>query len=322
MSEIFVSHASSDVKLVGAISDLIELGIGAKVFCSSVPGQGVEPGVDFKSHIQKRLANCSLALAVVTPHFYKSEFCLCETGAVWALSRTFVPLVAPPLGTGDLRAVLAGLQGVRLDSEEQLDQLRDLIANEQESKIKAVAQWNHHKRAFIERLPELYRDISPERARGEVFLREYLSDFVVALRRMDVHLVLVDIDGQGQINRKFGVEFGNSVLERVPSLLRDDHVVRCAGRCGDDTFFAICVGDLVKVGKYAINCLAAIKATLSTEAVHVTATACVVPKTNVVQEGSWVGAASTALRAAQRDCKGSVLVVSDLVSATPDWSFS
>lgn len=310
-----MSHASSDAKLVGALCDLLELGMGIQTFCSSRPGQGVRPGVDFKSHIQTQLVDCSLALAVVTPHFYRSEFCLCELGAVWALSRTFVPLIAPPLGFADLKAVLAGLQGVRLDNSEELDQLRDLIAAGNPDKVKPVAQWNDKKRAFLERLPEWYRSISPERTRGETFLRDYLADFVAALScpRAEVHLLLVDIDDQNQINRKHGTEFGDSVLARVPALLASDPVARYVGRCGDDTFFAICVGDLTKVAKYACSRVATLKATLSTNAAHVSATACLVPRTSVSSDESWVGASSKALRTAQRERRGDVLIVADRI---------
>jgi hypothetical protein len=57
--EVFISHATEDKPLAEALGELIELGLGLshdQIFCSSLAGQGIPSGTDFKSHIKGGLA--------------------------------------------------------------------------------------------------------------------------------------------------------------------------------------------------------------------------------------------------------------------------
>ena len=50
-------------------------------------------------------------IALLTPNYYASAFCLCELGGTWVLSKDFLPFVTPLAGFGDLKAVLEGSPG-------------------------------------------------------------------------------------------------------------------------------------------------------------------------------------------------------------------
>ena len=81
--KVFISHATDDKSLADALSDLIEAGIGLthnQVFCTSIAGQGIPAGQDFKHHIHNELANSLVVIALLTPNYYASAFCLCELG--------------------------------------------------------------------------------------------------------------------------------------------------------------------------------------------------------------------------------------------------
>jgi len=55
--EVFISHATEDKPLAEALGELIELGLGLthdQIFCSSLAGQGIPAGSDFKGHIIRR----------------------------------------------------------------------------------------------------------------------------------------------------------------------------------------------------------------------------------------------------------------------------
>jgi TIR domain len=128
--KVFISHATEDKPLAEALSDLIEAGIGLthdQIFCTSLAGQGIPAGTDFKQHIQGELAHSVVVIALLTPNYYASAFCLCELGGTWVLSKDFLPFVTPLAGFGDLKAVLKGVQALRIDQDTDLDEMRDRL---------------------------------------------------------------------------------------------------------------------------------------------------------------------------------------------------
>jgi hypothetical protein len=127
---VFISHAAEDRALADALSDLLIAGIGLthdQIFCTSLAGLGIPAGTDFKAFIQKELENSSVVIALLTPNYYASAFCLCELGGTWVLSKDFLPFVTPLAGFGDLKAVLKGVQAIRLNEDSALDEMRDRL---------------------------------------------------------------------------------------------------------------------------------------------------------------------------------------------------
>lgn len=86
------------------------------------------------------------------------------------------------------------------------------------------------------RLPSL-RD----RALGRAFVQNHLQDMVN--RELDrgagLALVTVDIDHLGDLNAKFGVEAGDSIIESIINNAEEVANIRLVGRLGDDTVFLI-----------------------------------------------------------------------------------
>src|SRR5664279_6143455 len=104
---LFVSHASVDKPLVAAFQHCLESGLGfthSQVFCTSIPGQGVPSGKDFKSHIREQLESSDAAVMLITPNLYASPFCMWELGGIWVLAKKLIPIVVPPLQLKDLKA--------------------------------------------------------------------------------------------------------------------------------------------------------------------------------------------------------------------------
>lgn len=159
---LFVSHAVADKPLVDAvISVLLESGMGissSDIFCSSFEEQGIPPGADFGPFMRARLQNAEAILAIVTPQYYESAFCLCETGGAWATEKTFLPLLVEPVGFDDLRGALYGKQGLLIASSEKLDAMRDALAHLGTSK---TTRWNRKKEEFLNALPGLLKSLKP-----------------------------------------------------------------------------------------------------------------------------------------------------------------
>src|SRR6185437_15845795 len=100
MADIFISHASVDTPIAEALVQLLEGGVGlrtSQVFCSSLEGQKVMPGKDFKAYIKSELRGAQIVIGLISKHFYNSAFCMCELGAAWAYANEFVPLLVPPI---------------------------------------------------------------------------------------------------------------------------------------------------------------------------------------------------------------------------------
>ena len=67
MSRLFISHASNDKPLVQAFENLLETGIGInhkQIFCSSLVGQGIPAGSDFKKFIADKLSGTEAVVAL------------------------------------------------------------------------------------------------------------------------------------------------------------------------------------------------------------------------------------------------------------------
>ena len=169
MADIFVSHAAKDAGLVEALVQLIEGGIGIRsdqIFCTSLEEQGVPPGVDFKSYIKETLGEAKAVIAVISPQYYNSPFCMCELGATWALTKTFVPLLVPPIDYKDLRGSLFGTQALSVDQSEKLDTMHSVIVRLAENPEK-VARWNSRKTQFLGALPKILGSLEPVKTLSE-----------------------------------------------------------------------------------------------------------------------------------------------------------
>jgi hypothetical protein len=154
-AKLFISHAASDKSLVKAFVDLIEGGIGvhpSEIFCSSLKGQGIKPGVDFKASIREHLDGATCVIALISENFYGSAFCMCELGGVWLQSKSFIPVLVPPLESVGLKAVLAGLQALKIGDKADLDEFRDEIAERLSITALPTPRWNERRDEFLDSL--------------------------------------------------------------------------------------------------------------------------------------------------------------------------
>lgn len=118
VSKLFVNFAVADDPVVTAFVDLVEGGIGVppeRIFCTSRPGQGVEPGVPFAEAIRRSLDDAVSAVSLISPNYYASAFSMCELGGIWLTAKSFLPILVPPLdyevedfNPGRLGTALAG----------------------------------------------------------------------------------------------------------------------------------------------------------------------------------------------------------------------
>lgn len=125
--QIFISHASSNSKLVKHIRDKLNsvFANGVKVFASSIPGS-IPPGSDWFASIRENLTKSSVLLFLITPQSIDRPWVWFEMGASWE-KHTEGKLRAIPLCCGvslrDLPPPLSAIQGIDLSSQAHVEQL-------------------------------------------------------------------------------------------------------------------------------------------------------------------------------------------------------
>ncbi|MBP9093240.1 toll/interleukin-1 receptor domain-containing protein [bacterium] len=152
--KIFISHATADKALASRFVKLLQTGLSIthpEIFCSSGPGTGVPSGREFKQYIENELLKTNFAIALISPSYFESTFCVCELGAIWVLKPNFIPLLVPPQSYKELEAVSTGLLAEKIDSEQSLDNLHQALMDAGWG-IGNTARWNAMKDEFLEDL--------------------------------------------------------------------------------------------------------------------------------------------------------------------------
>ena len=100
--------------------------------------------------------------SIISPEFLKSQFCLNEVGASWALSLPVYPLLVPPLDYGDVRGVLAGVQAAKIDDKEKLNDLRDDLIEKLGIVPLRTSHWERKRDKFLGKLASLLPQVPRE----------------------------------------------------------------------------------------------------------------------------------------------------------------
>lgn len=166
---IFISHATADKELADQLVSLIELGIGIPdkdVFCTSLEGLGIPSGVNFVDFIKAQLQESQTVLLLLTPHYYASEFCLCELGATWGMTHRTFPLLLPPLTYDDMKGVLLGTQALHLGTQKDLNQFQKEITELLGNHNKDFAIWEKQRDHFLQWIAEYIVNYQPPKKIG------------------------------------------------------------------------------------------------------------------------------------------------------------
>ena len=152
MHRVFISHAHDDKELVDAFVDkIVQLGSGLsadEIFYSSGGDTGVPSGANINEHVRRQVDEAGLVIAVITPAFERSLFCVAELGAAWSRAGELFPLILPGTSYSQMRGVLAGLEIRRIDAEEGLDELHVRLTKLTSRSVPATT-WGKHERAWL-----------------------------------------------------------------------------------------------------------------------------------------------------------------------------
>jgi hypothetical protein len=154
-TRVFISHASADKPLVEELIELLEI-IGltqAQIFCTTVPGHGIELGDNFLEATRDELLGANaLVVFLLTKAFYSSTYCLCEMGATWVLAKEHIPILVPPLDFADVRGVIPLTQGFKLNEPLKLNLFKTKIESDFGLPSKDQTPWEQKRNRVIERI--------------------------------------------------------------------------------------------------------------------------------------------------------------------------
>jgi len=82
---IFISHSSQNVDIATQLqSFLVNMGVDrCDVFCSSIPGQGIEDGAQINATIYQKIDTASQIIFLISQNFIASSYCMEELGVGW-----------------------------------------------------------------------------------------------------------------------------------------------------------------------------------------------------------------------------------------------
>lgn len=182
IGRVFISHATIDKPLAEALIDLFVVGLGLaseQIFCSSVEGHTIPPGVEFKDFMRHELTTGAAVVGLISPAYLENVWCVCGLGATWALTKEFYPVLIPPVTYKSLPPFLAGTQSLLIENESHLDRMSDGLPK-LFGKTCNVAKWNTKKDHFLKLLPKLLKGISKQSRPTEqeiADLRKGLQDY-------------------------------------------------------------------------------------------------------------------------------------------------
>ncbi len=188
--KIFISHAVKDKELADSLVDLLQTGmdINSKdIFCSSLEGLGIPSGSNFIEHIKVQLQSPEVVLALLSPNYYESQFCLCELGATWAMSHKLIPIIIPPASYKDLKGVLLPTQTIDITDLSKLTELQMQLCEVFGLNINQ-ARWESKRNKFLKGLDSILENIEkPYSIPIEKFteLKDKYNQSLIALEESD-----------------------------------------------------------------------------------------------------------------------------------------
>ena len=147
--KVFISHSSEDKNLIDDFVDkVLRLSCGLNttdIIYTSRQTTGVELGDNIPEYIKTNLQTCSLVLFMISPNYRKSEVCLNEMGAAWALNKKTISILLPGVSFNSLGWLTSLDKAIKIDDPEGLDKLASTLCR----KNIDITDWNRQKELFI-----------------------------------------------------------------------------------------------------------------------------------------------------------------------------
>lgn len=187
MAKIFISHSSEDKEIVDLFKNIIlNAGLGISdndIAYTSSPETGVPTGGNIPQYIKEHIADSYFVFFMISDNYRKSEVCLNEMGAAWALEKNVKPLLLRDVSFKSVGWLYGMNLCAKIDDEDRLDELHDEFLDKFHSVPKTVV-WNRQKKEFLAKMAALTQNDTglictdaPIEENGELGLLDYRETF-------------------------------------------------------------------------------------------------------------------------------------------------
>lgn len=149
-NKIFVSHSSKDSYILDKFVDVVlKQGCGYEnknIVYTSNQSTGAGLGDSIPIFIKDALNTSDLVLFIISGNYKKSEVCLNEMGAAWALEKKTIPILLPNIDFTEIGWLQSFNKAIKINDSESLDRLFQLLNRGRTD----VSEWNKIKSGFIE----------------------------------------------------------------------------------------------------------------------------------------------------------------------------
>jgi len=123
---VFVSHASEDKKLAGALVELLRSALNMpadKVLCTSVDGYRLPAGRDADEALRQAVLAARTLVGIISPASERSTYVQAEIGGRWVTRKHMIPVTAGGVSPGQVRGPAGRLNALDLSSRPNVQQL-------------------------------------------------------------------------------------------------------------------------------------------------------------------------------------------------------
>ncbi len=159
-NDFFISHATADRELVSELVDFMESALKidrSKIYCTSGTGtRKMRTGNNFIENIKENVKGTKVVIFIFTPNYFKSNFCLAELGAAWALSSEVYPIIIPPTPRKLLKStpLSESTQALTLNTYEDLITMADEFKEMDVAEYRSVKVLNDRAHKLIDWIKE------------------------------------------------------------------------------------------------------------------------------------------------------------------------
>lgn len=163
--KIFISHNSDDKAYADALVSLLDFVIGSegnKIFCSSIPGYGIQLAGDIIDGIKEQFISNKIYMIIIhSKRYYESPICLNEMGAAWIMDFDVCSFLTRDIDIGNLRGVIRNKEICILlkDQEEivasRLNELKDKLLDLFQIERPDESKWEHARSRFVREVSQL-----------------------------------------------------------------------------------------------------------------------------------------------------------------------
>ena len=131
--KLFISHSSKDKAIISHFVDqILQLGLGIKgedIVYTSEEVFGVEPGENIVKFIKDNIGAASVVLLMISHNYKKSEVCLNEMGAAWALNKKCISVLLPDVDFSQVGWISSLDKAVSMLNKDQMNALCETLAD-------------------------------------------------------------------------------------------------------------------------------------------------------------------------------------------------